>query len=163
MSLLGRMGSVVPDPIDAGPPAEAAANTGGHEPRGSDALHLLIYNDPADPAGPYGQGWTLVAWQGTERRWSIALAAHGANGVAEARVAKAVAVRVLNDRGVRVEGWSDGFVSGLPMHRAVLEEGLVRQAERDSISAPSVPAPRGPSARLDMEWTGWRRGRPPGH
>src|SRR4051794_32547594 len=70
-------------------------------------VYLLVYNAPEGPAGgDPGAGWTLVARHDTGWGWSRSLAAHGAGVHAPARVAKAVAVRVLSGQGVAVEGWS---------------------------------------------------------
>lgn len=119
MSLLAHLHSLVSRPVEGNPLPVVPTRGGRDGPCGPDAVHLLIYSNPMAAPGVYGQGWTLVAWQGTERRWSVALDSHGAGDRAETRVAKAVAVRVLGDRGIRVERWSDGFVSDVPMHRAV--------------------------------------------
>ena len=80
----------------------------------------MIYNDPATPSGADCLGWTLTAWRGADLQWSVALDAHGASPLAEARVAKEIAVRVLLDRGVRVEDWAEDVGSTPRVHRAVL-------------------------------------------
>ena len=121
MSLLGRLSSIIPAPgeselqagFDASPDAEF------RDQRRPNAI-LLIYNDPVAPSGADGLGWTLTAWRGAELLWSVALAAHGVGLLAEARTAKAAAVRVLLDRGVRVEDWSEDIISTPRLHRAVL-------------------------------------------
>ena len=111
MSLLGRLSSIIPAPgeseLRAG--SDASPDTGLRDQRRPNAI-LLIYNDPEAPSDTYGLGWTLTAWRGAELQWSVALEAHGVGLLAEARVAKAVAARVLLDRGVRVEDWSEDVV-----------------------------------------------------
>ena len=69
-------------------------------------VYLLVYSAPEGPAGgDAGGGWTLLARHDTGWGWSRSLAAHGAGVHAPARVAKAVAVRVLSGQGVAVESW----------------------------------------------------------
>ena len=71
-------------------------------------VYLLVYSAPEGPAGgDAGGGWTLLARHDTGWGWSRSLAAHGAGAHAPARVAKAVAVRVLSGQGVAVESWVD--------------------------------------------------------
>lgn len=69
--------------------------------------YLLVHNSSEAPIAGNGLGWTLIArhdgWC-----WSAALAPRGAGGYAAARIAKAVAVRVLAEQGVAVTGWSIG-------------------------------------------------------
>jgi hypothetical protein len=69
--------------------------------------YVLVHNPTQTPIAGNGLGWTLIA-----RRdgwcWSSALAARGAGAHAAARVAQAVAVRVLAEQGVTVTGWSTG-------------------------------------------------------
>lgn len=72
------------------------------------AVYLLVYHSPETPAADHGVGWTLMASQGGRRCWSTSLAARGAGAHAGPRVAKAVAERILAEREVTVEDWSDG-------------------------------------------------------
>lgn len=97
--------------------AAAAVPEASRCPRGAGAMYLLV-----SPLGSHGSGgpippgldgdattgWTLMAGQGTAWWWAASLAAHGAGDLAEARVAKAVALRVLADRGVVVLAWNGG-------------------------------------------------------
>lgn len=53
-------------------------------------------------------GWSLMAGQGAAWWWAASLAGHGAGGTAGAREAKAVALRVLAERGVVVLAWHGG-------------------------------------------------------
>ncbi len=69
--------------------------------------YTLVYNDPAHPVVGYGVGWALIARYDTKWEWGTSLAGRGAGALAPARVAQAVAVRVLAEQGVRVEGWAD--------------------------------------------------------
>jgi len=120
MSLLGRLSSIIPisDEPESRTGSDASPTLGPRDQRRPHAIHL-IYNDPAAPTGTSGPGWTLTAWRAGELQWSVALDAHGVGPLAEARAAKVVAVRVLLDRGVRVEDWSEDI--GMPrVHRAVL-------------------------------------------
>jgi hypothetical protein len=89
-------------------------------PRGPDAAYQLIYNDPEDPDTEYPLGWTLTAWRGRDRCWSAALAAHGAGALTGPRLAKAVVVRALCDRGVAVRGWDLDTSAPQPTYRAGL-------------------------------------------
>ncbi len=68
--------------------------------------YMLVYNDPAHPTTGYGVGWALIARHDSRWYWGISLAARGAGALAPARVAQAVAVRVLAEQDVRVEGWT---------------------------------------------------------
>ena len=69
-------------------------------------VYRLVYDARRDPAAGFLGGWTLIASGEGARAWSTSLAPRGAAPSAGARVARAVAVRVLRDRGVTVEGWS---------------------------------------------------------
>lgn len=95
MSLLGHPEVTIPsqahrDPPVGGKPTAGGGPTEAHGcPRGRDAVHLLVYNDSQTPNSSDGPGWTLVAWAGTARRWSAALAPHGAGALIGPRVAKA--------------------------------------------------------------------------
>lgn len=51
---------------------------------------------------------SLMAGQGSAWWWAASPAAHGAGDPTRARVAKAVALRVLADRGVVVLAWNGG-------------------------------------------------------
>jgi hypothetical protein len=52
-----------------------------------------------------GPGWTVLATHASRWSWTIRLDAHGAAHDAPARVAQAVAVRVLAEHAIGVEGW----------------------------------------------------------
>jgi hypothetical protein len=85
-------------------------------------VYLLVYSAPEGPAGgDAGGGWTVLARHDTGWGWSRSLAAHGAGVHAPARVAKAVAVRVLSGQGVDVESWVDDQ----PAHPAVFRARLL--------------------------------------
>ena len=121
MSLLGRLSSIIPalDESELSAGSDASPGTDLREQRRPDAI-LLIYNDPEAPCGTSGLGWTLTACRGAELQWSVALEAHGVGLLAEPRLAKAIAARVLIDRDVRVEDWSEDVVSTPRVHRAIL-------------------------------------------
>jgi hypothetical protein len=72
-----------------------------------EAGYVLVYNPPDAPAPGHRRGWTLHARPARPRDWSTSLAGHGAGIHTGPRAAKAVAVRVLADRGVAVSGWAD--------------------------------------------------------
>ena len=55
--------------------------------------------------GLCGPGWSVLAAHGSRWSWSIGLDAHGAAFGAPPPVAQAVAVRVLADHAIRIEGW----------------------------------------------------------
>jgi hypothetical protein len=92
---------------------DGTAAAGAPVVRPSAVAYLLIYNPPegpdvpSSPEVPLAGGWTLLARRDTGWGWSRSLAAHGASAHAPARVAKAVAVRVLASFGVTVEGWTN--------------------------------------------------------
>lgn len=86
---------------------ETAAAPRAAERTDARTRYLLVYHGPEGPTGLYGMGWTLIACHDDLWNWSTALAARGAGAHATARVAKAVAVRVLTEQGVTVQGWSD--------------------------------------------------------
>jgi hypothetical protein len=105
---------------------------------GGDGLTAATLEGSA-PASRQAGGWMLLALHGQRRYWSMPLLGRGAAITAPARVAQAVAVRVLNDLGVHVHAWHDGGSADRPVYRAELE-------------APPEPAPtpvrrRHPQAR----------------
>lgn len=104
--------------VEGRPPDAVVLN--GSAPVGPTAVYLLVHNPPETPAAGYGRGWTLVASHASTPCWSVSLAAHGADTHAGPRVAKAVAMRVLADHGVWVEGWCDGDSAEPAMFRARL-------------------------------------------
>ncbi|MHC1559298.1 hypothetical protein ACR9E3_10095 [Actinomycetospora sp. C-140] len=59
--------------------------------------YMLVFNPPA--------GWLLAGYRHGRRCWVMNLAAHGASPDAATRIAQAVAVRVLDDRGITTRGW----------------------------------------------------------
>ncbi len=104
--------------------------------------YLLVYNDPEEPTGRYGMGWTLIACHDELWDWSTALAARGAGAHATTCVAKAVAVRVLSEQGIAVQGWSEAG-SDVAEPTEVAGDQAVFRAQ--------IPAPRlavGPSAAV---------------
>jgi hypothetical protein len=68
----------------------------------------------------------------------MALAARGAGAHASARVAQAVAVRVLTEQGVAVEGWSS---PGPGSEFSEQTARLVRFRARLVVAAPGAPPP----------------------
>ena len=102
-------------------------------------VYLLVYSAPEGPAGgDAGGGWTLLARHDTGWGWSRSLAAHGAGAHAPARVAKAVAVRVLSGQGVAVESWVDDQPDDQPTDPAVFRARLLSAPT----AARSARAPR---------------------
>jgi hypothetical protein len=55
--------------------------------------------------GLCGPGWSVLAAHGSRWSWSIGLDVHGAAFGAPPADAQAVAVRVLADHAIRIEGW----------------------------------------------------------
>lgn len=147
MSLLGlrRMPPAAPAPRVEHTPASSPDGAGS----GQGGLgHVLVYNPPDAPAPGYRRGWTLAARPAGPRDWSTSLAGHGAGLHTGPRVAKAVAVRVLAERGVAVDGWAD--------HPDVEGRGLVMFTTRAphehqpaSAAHTAATASRLPSARVD--------------
>jgi hypothetical protein len=75
-----------------------------------------------------GAGWVLECWGQCLRGWVEPLAGRGAAPAVRPRIAQAVAVRVLGERGVEVRGW----------HLAGAEDRLVfRAGLRCSHASPS--------------------------
>jgi hypothetical protein len=76
-----------------------------------DVGYLLLHtgDEPLAPAASIrrhaGPGWTVMATHANRWSWTIRLDAHGAAHDAPARVAQAVAVRVLAEHDIDVEGW----------------------------------------------------------
>lgn len=101
---------------------EAAARAqggrrGGFVPDGPGAIYLLV-SDPPDEAG--ARGWTLLAFDGSERCWSATLGGHGA-GAGTPRVdAQAAAERLLAGYGIRVVDWRSGESSDGVTSRAAV-------------------------------------------
>lgn len=100
-----------------------------------DVAYLLVHSgdDPGTPvvttrrhAGP---GWTVLATHADRWSWTIRLDAHGAAHDAPARVAQAVAVRVLADHAIDVEGWGPADPPGTA-YVAVTAPGLVPRQRR---------------------------------
>ncbi len=87
-------------------------NDQGRSPGTATASFVLVFNDPSTPAPGYGLGWTLTAWDGPRRAWSLPLAGRGAGVGAQGRIAQAVAVRVLTEHGVFVAGWNTARLRG---------------------------------------------------
>jgi hypothetical protein len=69
--------------------------------------YLLVHSgdDPEGSMRRHGPGWTVLATHADRWSWTIRLDAHGAAHDAPARVAQAVAVRVLADHAIDIEGW----------------------------------------------------------
>lgn len=67
-------------------------------------------------------GWALVARQDAMRFRIRPLAPHGAATHVRARVAQAVAVRLLADRGVVVQGWSSDDAGSVPCGPASVDD-----------------------------------------
>jgi hypothetical protein len=90
---------------------------GSSAPADADVSYVLVHTGP-DPGqspeltpsipglGLCGPGWTVLAAHGSRWSWSIRLDAHGAAYAAPPRVAQAVAVRVLGDHAIDVQGWN---------------------------------------------------------
>lgn len=83
-----------------------------------DVTYLLVHTGDDDPVASEetvrrhaGPGWTVLATHASRWSWAIRLDAHGAAHDAPARVAQAVAVRVLAEHAIDVEGWGP---AGLP-------------------------------------------------
>src|SRR4051794_9406009 len=80
---------------------------------------LSVDDNALKSAGGYGVGWTLTAYHQGRWCWSTSLASRGAADSASARVAQAVAVRVLAEQGVAVHGWvADSAEDESPKFRA---------------------------------------------
>ena len=112
-------------------------------------VYLLIYNPPEGPAVPgnpevplAGGGWTLLARRDTGWGWSRSLAAHGASAHAPARVAKAVAVRVLTSYGVAVEGWTNDKPADQPAAQPTDPVVFRARLAPAQSAAHPTPAPR---------------------
>jgi hypothetical protein len=81
------------------------------------AVSYTLVHTGADPAvfpelarrhdglGLCGPGWSVLAAHGSRWSWSIGLDVHGAAYGAPPLVAQAVAVRVLAEHAIHVEGW----------------------------------------------------------
>jgi len=97
------------------------------------AAFQLTHDNAVESAGGYGVGWTLTAYDQGRWCWSMSLASRGAAVSARARVAQAVAVRVLAEQGVAVHGWVvDSAEDDSPMFRAWLRHS--------SSAGPVLPA-----------------------
>lgn len=77
---------------------------GGDGGGGDGAVYLLVWGQDSG----VGAGWALETWHGHRRGRSTGLACRGAAPGAGPRVAQAVAVRVLAEQGVAVQGWGPG-------------------------------------------------------
>src|ERR687893_3282514 len=94
-----------------------------------DVTYLLVHSadDRPAPEGSMrhhaGPGWTVLATHADRWSWTIRLDAHGAAHDAPARVAQAVAVRVLAAHAIDVEGWGPADPSGTA-YVAVTAPGL---------------------------------------
>ena len=93
------------------PPVDALSATRGTGGSG-DSTYVLV-RDEVTVAG-----WRLLALHGRGDDWSLSLATRGAAPTAPARVAKAVALRVLQERGVDVAAWHGAGGDLAPMFRA---------------------------------------------
>jgi hypothetical protein len=82
------------------------------------ATYLLVHDRMADSGHVHERGWELQAWNGRVRSWSVTLAARGAGHGAPARVAQAVAVRVLGERDVVVRAWHPCGADHVPVFLA---------------------------------------------
>ena len=116
--------------------------------RPSAVVYLLIYNPPEGPAVPTSPevplagGWTLLARRDPGWGWSRSLAAHGASAHAPARVAKAVAVRVLTSYGVAVEGWTNDKPADQPAAQPTDPVVFRARLAPAQSAAHPTPAPR---------------------
>lgn len=93
---------------------EAAARAeggrrGGFVPDGPGAIYLLVSDS---------RGWTLLAFDGSDRCWSAALAGAGAGAPRED--AQAAAERLLARYGIRVVDWRSGESSDGVTSRAAV-------------------------------------------
>ena len=88
-------------PREQAPAAETTGTAGRH-----DAVYMITR--PEDPDGGVGLEWRLTFSATTGPSWSMALTARGAGPQAPVRVAEAVAVRVLAEFGIDVQGWEPG-------------------------------------------------------
>jgi hypothetical protein len=100
-----------------------------------DVTYLLLHHGEDPVASPEsmrrhaGPGWTVLAVHGNRWSWTIRLDAHGAAPGAPARVAQAVAVRVLAEHAIDVEGWQPAEPPG-PAYVAVTAPQLVPRQRR---------------------------------
>lgn len=121
--------------------ADLPAQTGEADPLPG-VVYLLVCGPlVCDPlvghGGRVGTGWVLEAWERGRRGWSEPLAGRGAAPSAAARVAQAVAVRVLGGHGVAVRDW----------HPAGAEDRPVFRARLRCAAAPDRSGPRPNAAR----------------
>jgi hypothetical protein len=112
MSLINLPEFELPEPSDPPTPDPARAADPAGAPSGESApaaVYTLVYDDPDQPAAGNGMGWSLIARydEGTTWSWQASLSARGAGAHAPARVAQAVAVRVLSEHDIAVGGWTD--------------------------------------------------------
>jgi hypothetical protein len=100
------------------------------------AVYALVYHDPDALGAGLPGGWTLTARYNTGWCWSVSLAARGAGTRAAALVAQAVAMRILTEQGVAIEGWAG------PEHESDDQEsGLVSFGARPVVPAPAAASP----------------------
>ena len=87
----------------------------GEVPLGPTAIFLLVHTEPHSSDGDYGRGWTITGFDGSDRRWSVALDVPMSAPVDRAQ---AVARQLLAQQGVTIVGWRHG-VADRAMYRAV--------------------------------------------
>ena len=92
------------------------SSVSGEVPLGPDAIFLLVHTDPRSSDGEYGRGWTITGFEGSDRRWSVALEVPMS---ASGEHAQATARRLLARHGVTVVDWRHG-AADREMYRAVL-------------------------------------------
>jgi len=112
-------------------------------------VYLLTHEAPCDPAEGYRLGWTLSAHYEGPWCWSTSLAPRGAAPSAGAHVAQAVAVRVLTEQGIAVQGWSvdsDDDQSNPTRFRAVHSRSSSDEQRPDAGPA----TPRHAAGRTDL-------------
>ena len=88
----------------------------GEVPQGHQAIFLLVHTDPQSSDGEHGRGWTITGYEGSDRRWSVALDVPMSAPVEHAQAA---ARRLLAHHGVTVVDWRHG-ASDREMYRADL-------------------------------------------
>lgn len=130
-------------PVDtvAAPAVVVAAEPVTPEPP-SQITYLLVFNSPHDDQESLGPGWTLVVWHGDRWRWSMGLFARGAGPSAPPRVAQAVTVRVLAERGVDVDGWQPAGGAAALAFRAQLATGTSSTRARRQMDEATRPRRR---------------------
>jgi hypothetical protein len=104
MSLIDVPGSELIEPGQSPKPDSARDADGAPT---APAVYTLVYENSDALGTGCPVGWMLSARYDTGWCWSTSLDARGAGAHAAVRVAQAVAVRVLTEQGVAVEGWAD--------------------------------------------------------